>query len=975
MVLFVGLPAIAIFLTAALWIVGYADRQAHRIQEAEMAKEAATFAARFDEYLGKASRVADMTARSIAYFPNLLDNQVYGLLRGNVKLNRRIYGAAMAFEPGKEPRDVAKESRLHSPYVFENRERDGLSEMNITEAEYDWYNDPQWEWWHRPKTEKKGIWTDPYFDEGAGNILMFTYAVPFKMGGEFAGVTTVDIDLERLHDDIRESLPDIGDFVIIKDTGEYIFVDDPDKIMSETIWESLENRGRSDLIPEVKEMLSGTKGELTIDGLFANERIMVSYAPIPSTGWTFMTFRSEADALADFHARRTGIIAFFLIAAMVMLGTVLFMSGQVAKPIRSLRGKVLRIAEGEPDVTVSDIKTRDEIGELAGAFNAMQEKVTDRETKLAHARETTLTELLESAPDAMLIIDSEGIVRRVNTKVEKLFGYKRDELLGGSIEALLPLSSKGKHAGHLKRYFSAPETRAGMELAGKCKNGKEFPVEIGLSPFHEDGHIMAVAAIRDITDRKEAEAQLLEARELAEAANHAKSDFLSSMSHELRTPLNGVLGYAQILQRDKEATLRQRENVESIINCGDHLLSLINDVLDLSKIEAGRMDIDPAPCDLEKLIRSLTDIVGERARSKDLAFAVDVSPEVPKGIITDGAKLRQVMVNLLGNAVKFTDEGSVTLKVSESTKGELALEVIDTGIGLEAHELEEIFDPFKQVEAGKAKGGTGLGLAISRQIAEKLGGTLEVDSEKGKGSCFRVKIPLEEYDHGDLDASEIGELKDLSSAVLADGQDLHILVADDRETNRNILEQILEDAGFKITLADDGDTTLEAIDKEDFDLVLLDVRMPRLNGIETVKRIRANEKSRDLKVIAVTASVFPEFREKAIGAGFDDFLPKPFRASELMLRLEEQLGIEWVTEAPGAEGIAEKAVPVDFSLTEEDLKDLKASLKIKNLTALTALGKRLQEDDTYRAAGVEIERMARSFDFAGLAELEAKISE
>ncbi len=496
--------------------------------------------------------------------------------------------------------------------------------------------------------------------------------------------------------------------------------------------------------------------------------------------------------------------------------------------------------------------------------------------------------------------------------------------------------------------------------------------ERGRAIFKEDGVVEYLdGVIADITQRKELEKEIKLAREQAEAANRAKSDFLSHMSHELRTPLNGVLGYAQILQRDKDATPGQKQNLDAIVNCGDHLLSLINDVLDLSKIEAGHLEMDQAPCDLHKLIKGVGDIVQQRATNKGVSFEEEVSPEVPRGIVADAAKLRQILVNLLGNAVKFTDEGGVTLHVAESPKGRLRFEVTDTGVGMTADELEHIFDPFKQVEAGKAAGGTGLGLAITRRLAKMLGGGIEAKSEKGKGSTFIVDLPLEEAPTEDFASLEEEGALDYGEAVLAPGQEAVVMVVDDRETNRDILERMLEAAGIQSIIADDGDTALVKLrEHAEVDLVLMDVRMPRLNGIEAVKQIRADEKLKHLKVIAVTASVFPEFREKAIEAGFDDFLGKPFRTEELIQKLQKHLEVTFEAAKPPEEAVAaESGSEVAADIPAEALEKLREALKIKNLTAIKALVKEWEEDPATAAFGAQAGKLAGAFDFAGLEKL------
>jgi CheY-like chemotaxis protein len=328
-------------------------------------------------------------------------------------------------------------------------------------------------------------------------------------------------------------------------------------------------------------------------------------------------------------------------------------------------------------------------------------------------------------------------------------------------------------------------------------------------------------------------------------------------------------------------------------------------------------------------------------------------------------------VKLLGIAVKFTNQGGVRLKVAESPPGRLRFDIADTGVGMNADELEHIFDPFKQVEAGKAAGGTGLGLAITERLAEKLGSEVTVQTEFGRGSTFSIDIPLEETNAESFEALESEGALEYGEVTLAPGQEVAVLVADDRETNRDILDKMLTEAGFKVQLVDDGDTALEAMRVERPDMVLMDVRMPRMNGIEAVKAIRGEAALKDVKVIAVTASVFPEFREKAIREGFDDFLGKPFRTEELMAKLKEHLGLEYVAaeasrgkEAAGAEGAGGFGeVPAEM------LEKLQAAIEIKNFSAIKRMGEELAADPETIATGDEILRLLRSFDFNGLAAL------
>jgi len=309
----------------------------------------------------------------------------------------------------------------------------------------------------------------------------------------------------------------------------------------------------------------------------------------------------------------------------------------------------------------------------------------------------------------------------------------------------------------------------------------------------------------------------------------------------------------------------------------------------------------------------------------------------------------------------------------------LRFDVVDSGIGMSGQEAEQIFDPFKQVEAGKAAGGTGLGLAISKNLAEMLGGRISVVSEEGRGSTFTVTIPLEEVPTEDL--SELETEGEWGQGVerLAAGQKVTVLVADDREANRDILNQLLGNAGFEVLLADDGDVAVELARENEVDIILMDVRMPRLNGIEAVKLIRREDRLRGVKIIAVTASVFPEFREKAKGAGFDDFLGKPFRVGELMHILQKHLDVEFEkgelgVEEPGGGKDPESLGGEDYSgLSGEVVDKLEAALKIRNLTAIKGIATNLERDPRLASLGAKILKLSAAFDFNGLAALVEKL--
>ena len=509
---------------------------------------------------------------------------------------------------------------------------------------------------------------------------------------------------------------------------------------------------------------------------------------------------------------------------------------------------------------------------------------------------------------------------------------------------------------------------AGQVEAGQYGQSVNYVASDELGNLAQSFNHMSSSIEQDISEREKNGVALARAKEIADEANQAKSDFLSNMSHELRTPLNGVLGYVQILQRDRTLGPKQKQSLNSISRCGEHLLNLINDVLDLSKIEAGRLEIATKPTDLSQLIDGVRDIVSPKAESKGLSFRVKISAEVPRGIVTDPIKLRQMLINLLGNSVKFTPEGAVSLRVSEVPKGVLTFEIEDTGIGIGEEKLADIFEPFKQAEGGESEGGTGLGLAISRRIAEALGGSLTATSEFGEGSCFTLTIPLEETD--EIKGGHVsGTVPDFDVLFcLPEGESRVVLVADDRETNRDILNQILTGAGFEVVLVDDGDVALERLREREFDIFLCDVRMPRMNGIDVVRDIRSDENLKSSKVIAVTASVFPEFRDKALESGFDDFLMKPLRVAELAETLSRFLEIEFSYPSGEAEQIPQELDPADLfeQLPREAIGKLVEASEIRNLTAMTEIASKLKADENTSLAGQYLEGLVTSFDFLGI---------
>ena len=473
--------------------------------------------------------------------------------------------------------------------------------------------------------------------------------------------------------------------------------------------------------------------------------------------------------------------------------------------------------------------------------------------------------------------------------------------------------------------------------------------------------------------------QRKQAEEAAESANRAKSLFLANMSHELRTPLNAILGFSSMLGRDATATPAQKEKLAVINKSGGHLLSMIDDILDLSKIEAGKIELEENPFDLVALLQEIGAMIQSRAGEKELSFTLETEAVGFPYVDADAGKLRQILINLLGNAVKFTSEGVIILRAATELlpetpeRCEIVVEVEDTGPGIEPERQENIFEPFEQKQGVSAQTGSGLGLSICKNFTDLMEGSIEVESEAGKGTLFRVRLPA-----GIVEAADLKTPVETKPHVigLAPGQKTRrILIADDNRENRLLLNTLLEYVGFSILEAENGKEALEAFEKETPDFIWMDMRMPVMDGYEAARRIRRLPGGDKLPIIAITASAFRSQQPDILAAGCDDIVFKPYREHEIFEVMSRFLGVEYVYEEPEVAavptGAAELTAAMLAELSPELLQDLDKTTLVANREVILEVVERIAEHDS--VAAESLRALVQNFEIERIREIIAEL--
>jgi PAS domain S-box-containing protein len=498
--------------------------------------------------------------------------------------------------------------------------------------------------------------------------------------------------------------------------------------------------------------------------------------------------------------------------------------------------------------------------------------------------------LIESNIDALMTTDPSGIITDVNKQMEALTGCTRDELIGAPFKKYFTDPERAEAA--IKLVLSQKKV-TDYELTACARDGKQTVVSYNATTFYDrDRTLQGVLAVsRDITERKLVEAELQQAKAAAESASRTKSDFLASMSHEIRTPMNAIIGIADLLAKTP-LNPEQDKYVQIFRRAGDNLLNLINDILDLSKVEASQLELERTDFSVKDHLEKVTEMVAGRAREKGLALVCEIAPNVPADLVGDPTRLRQVLINLLGNAIKFTESGEVALRVAPdadfSVPTALRFTVSDTGIGIPSEKLGQVFEPFTQADSSTTRrfGGSGLGLTISKRLVELMGGRIWAESRVGEGSVFAFAVPFETWAAADR----------RTAAPAGTGPNpplpaLRILLAEDSPDNCTITMAYLEETPYRVEIAENGAIACEKFIAGHYDLVLMDRQMPIMDGLTATRTIRAWEQENErppTPIIALTASALKRDREMCLAAGCTAFLTKPIKQEVLLQAIKER---------------------------------------------------------------------------------------
>jgi PAS domain S-box-containing protein len=636
------------------------------------------------------------------------------------------------------------------------------------------------------------------------------------------------------------------------------------------------------------------------------------------------------DSIVGEASQKASAIALLEMALVALFS--LALGTYLTRQLYSLTQATNKLASGDIGYQI-EITGSDELARTAAAFNRMSMQLKlDRDKQDA---------VLRSSLDSIISMDEEGRIVEFNQAAEATFGYPREAVINQPLaDIVIPPRLHEAHAKGMSHYLATgegPIMDKRVQVMAMRAGGEEFPVELAVTAVDINDRKLFVAFMRDITERVQGETALREAKEAAEAAGEAKSRFVANMSHEIRTPLNSLLGFLSLLGEEKNMTEEQRTWIRTAQQSGASLLGLINETLDFSKIESGKMELEPHAFLVHELVNSTMDTLATKAKAKGLAFGASIDPAVPDLIREDSGRLRQILINLLGNAIKFTQTGSISLAVSiceRDSRPHLHFDIDDSGCGIPAIEHDTVFSEFSQLQqSGQLTSGTGLGLPITKRLVELMGGCIDFESRENAGTRFWFEIPLTVAGQQELsaDASATSDRSLLSYKG-------RILLADDSPANQMVALAMLRDSGCTVDTASNGLEAVEAVRNLPYDLVLMDISMPEMDGLEATGAIRdLPGRAGTLPVIAMTAHAIVGDRDRFVSAGMNDYISKPVTKHRLYEILDKWLPRENTTMSDDAMTTAEttRSAILDTGVFDQLARDTSPEIVPKMLAAFS----------------------------------------
>ncbi len=850
------------------------------------------------------------------------------------------------------------------------------------------------------KVTRKDQWSNVHFLTTTQWPVISAHQSLYTSQGEFLGVIRVDIALGQISYFLTQlSIGQTGATFIIDRSGSLMASSLPETLRLSHHPDSLQRKAiESDhaIIRETAQYL--TEQFSTFDQIqdpqklsfyFRKEQHLVkvtSFANDLGIDWLIVLVVPESEFMSPIYdnTRRTILLSF--LAPGITISLAVLTAQWITEPILDLSKASQAIAQGSLNQIIGPKKIQEfdflgqcfnlmanhlkkSIDELKAMNQSLGKRVQQRTAEL-QKQQDFLRKIIDTDPNLIYIKDADGHLILVNQSLAQLLGFPITKIIGKKETDLIPNLEDLEEYQKNDRQILEKNVTVVFEEKFTQPNGEVLYFESIKTPFltPDTNRPLILGISINITHHKHIEQSLQEAKEAADRANQAKTDFLANMSHELRTPLNGILGYAQILQRANDLN-DHRRGVEVIQQAGSYLLNLINDILDLSKIEARKLELIPQSFHLHTLLLSVAEIIRIRAEEKGLDFHYLPDENLPLGIIADQKRLRQILINLLGNSVKFTERGEVKFIITPTpseTPNSVTIKfaIQDTGVGMTPEDLQKIFLPFEQVgEKSKQAEGTGLGLAICQQIVQMMGSTIQVDSILGEGSTFWFEIDFPLSSQSDFDPT------DYQGKVIGyRGKQRKIMVVDDLSTNRLVLSALLKTLGFTVVEAENGQGALLLLQELNPDLIITDLMMPELDGYEMTQFIRELPGYQSLPIIASSASVSQGDQNRALAAGCNDFIPKPVKVEQLLASLKRHLQLQWLYEEVSHPPISTATLPTHLIYPPADqLRGLYQAAKIGDIDEIEKQARYLQSlHQDYHAFGDRLLQLAQNFDDMGI---------